>query len=67
MNERVEPDPKAIESPCIDICVIDEASGYCEGCGRTLDEIAAWSTYTPAERRRVIAELDGRDYPHAGA
>jgi predicted Fe-S protein YdhL (DUF1289 family) len=67
MSERVQPDREAIESPCIDICVIDEQSGLCEGCGRTLDEIAEWGAYTPAERRRIIAELGQRDYPHAGA
>lgn len=57
-----------VESPCIDICVIDERTGLCEGCGRTLDEIAEWGSRTPAERRRIIAELGERDWsppPHA--
>ena len=31
-----------IASPCIDVCKIDEASGLCLGCWRTLAEIAAW-------------------------
>jgi predicted Fe-S protein YdhL (DUF1289 family) len=48
------------ESPCIDICVMDPETGLCEGCARTLDEIAEWSSYTPAERRRIIAELGQR-------
>lgn len=60
MSERPQPDPEAIESPCTNVCVIDE-SGYCEGCRRTLDEIAEWSSYSPAERRRIIAELDQRN------
>lgn len=60
MSERPQPDPEAIESPCTNVCVIDERTGYCEGCGRTLDEIAEWSTYTPAERQRIIAELGQR-------
>lgn len=60
MSERLRPDPEAIESPCTNVCVIDERTGYCEGCGRTLEEIAAWSSYTTAERRRIIAELGQR-------
>jgi predicted Fe-S protein YdhL (DUF1289 family) len=50
-----------VESPCNDVCVIDEQTGYCEGCARTLDEIAAWGSYTDAERRRIIAELGQRE------
>lgn len=50
----------AIETPCVDICVIDEETGLCEGCARTLAEIAEWSSYTPAERSRIIAELELR-------
>ena len=29
-----------IESPCVSICVMDAATGWCIGCGRTLAEIA---------------------------
>ena len=29
-------------SPCILVCSIDTKTGYCFGCGRTRDEIAAW-------------------------
>jgi uncharacterized protein len=61
MSARLRPDPEAIESPCNNVCVIDEESGYCEDCRRTLDEIAEWSSFSPAERRRIIAELDQRN------
>ncbi|QEC50842.1 DUF1289 domain-containing protein [Baekduia soli] len=47
-----------MESPCIDVCEIDPVTDRCEGCGRTLDEIAEWSTYSPQERRRTMAELE---------
>jgi uncharacterized protein len=49
-----------MESPCIRICVIDTHSGLCAGCGRTLAEIAAWSTLTPAERRTIMSRLPER-------
>lgn len=50
----------AIESPCILVCSIDEASGYCFGCGRTREEIGAWMAMTPDTRRAVMALLPER-------
>jgi uncharacterized protein len=47
-------------TPCIQVCILDAATGLCEGCGRTLDEIAAWSALSETERRRIMAELDKR-------
>ena len=49
-----------IESPCTLVCTIDTASGWCLGCGRTRDEIAGWTHFTPAERRAVMALLPDR-------
>ena len=44
-------------SPCINVCVIDPGNGFCQGCGRTLAEIARWSGMTDGERVRIMAEL----------
>jgi len=49
-----------VPSPCTDVCRIDPASGWCEGCLRTIDEIAAWSTLDDDAKRRVWDELDKR-------
>ncbi|MES2988529.1 MAG: DUF1289 domain-containing protein [Pseudomonadota bacterium] len=49
-----------IESPCVDICVMDGESGWCLGCGRTIDEIASWGMATPELRSAVMAELPAR-------
>ena len=49
-----------MNSPCIDVCTMDPATGLCAGCGRTLDEIAQWSTYNDAERRRIMEGLAER-------
>jgi predicted Fe-S protein YdhL (DUF1289 family) len=35
-------------------------TNLCEGCLRTLAEIAAWSTLTPAQKRAVLAQLPSR-------
>lgn len=47
-------------TPCKKICVLDQSSGLCRGCGRTTEEIAAWSSMTNTERARVMALLPGR-------
>ncbi|WP_377289381.1 DUF1289 domain-containing protein [Rhizobium sp. SG2393] len=49
-----------MQSPCILVCSIDLATGYCFGCGRTRDEIAGWIGYTNAERSAVMATLPAR-------
>ena len=50
----------SVPSPCISVCRMDEATGWCEGCLRTIDEIAAWSTLDEAARRAVWVELAQR-------
>lgn len=50
----------AIESPCILVCSIDMKTGYCFGCGRTRDEIAAWMAMSSEARREVIGQLPAR-------
>jgi predicted Fe-S protein YdhL (DUF1289 family) len=49
-----------IETPCIKTCVIDPASGFCIGCGRTGEEVAAWLTLSPEQRRAVMETLPDR-------
>lgn len=49
-----------LETPCIDVCEIDAASGLCSGCGRTLDEIANWATMSPGQRRAIMVLLPAR-------
>jgi len=49
-----------VDSPCIDVCRMDPASGYCVGCRRSLEEIACWSGYSAAEKRAVLAQLPAR-------
>ncbi len=50
----------AIESPCILVCMLDTASGLCLGCGRTGDEIAAWTQLSPEARRSIMSTLSER-------
>jgi predicted Fe-S protein YdhL (DUF1289 family) len=49
-----------IASPCILVCAIDMKTGFCFGCGRTREEIGAWSIMSPEDRRSVMAGLPAR-------
>lgn len=49
-----------VPSPCRSVCVMDAASGLCQGCWRTLEEIAAWSALPDAGKRVVWARIAQR-------
>ncbi|WP_375453927.1 DUF1289 domain-containing protein [uncultured Methylobacterium sp.] len=52
--------PNKPSSPCTKVCVIEEASGLCIGCGRSRDEIASWGALPEGRRRAIIAGLPAR-------
>jgi len=48
-----------VPSPCVSICRVEPKAGVCEGCLRTIDEIAGWSGLSDDAKRavwRAIAE-----------
>ena len=47
-------------SPCVGVCIIDPASGYCLGCARTIPEIAGWLDFSAEEKQRILAALAER-------
>ncbi|HEX6018434.1 MAG TPA: DUF1289 domain-containing protein [Burkholderiaceae bacterium] len=49
-----------VPSPCINVCRIDASSGWCEGCLRTIDEIAGWSAMSDDDKRVVWKALEQR-------
>lgn len=49
-----------VASPCTNVCRMNPATGLCEGCFRTLDEIAAWSMMSAGEKRAVLDQLPTR-------
>jgi predicted Fe-S protein YdhL (DUF1289 family) len=42
------------------VCTIDAATGWCAGCMRTIDEIAAWGSCDNAAKRAVWRRLPAR-------
>ena len=49
-----------VPSPCVSVCQMDEATGCCKGCWRTLDEIAHWSVLDASEKLAVWHEIERR-------
>jgi len=49
-----------MKSPCIDVCIFDSATGWCNGCGRTLPECRAWKKARPFALKRIAADLPRR-------
>ncbi|MDT6963373.1 MULTISPECIES: DUF1289 domain-containing protein [unclassified Cupriavidus] len=63
MTQSVPPRPA---NPCINICRMDAARRYCQGCGRTSTEIGLWDGMTDAQRAFVLAALPARRGRWAG-
>ncbi len=49
-----------VASPCVNVCRMDAATGWCVGCTRTIQEITAWARLGDETKRRVIAALAER-------
>jgi predicted Fe-S protein YdhL (DUF1289 family) len=59
--------PENVASPCVKVCLLDQASGLCRGCLRSIDEIAGWVDMTPDEKRATLQRVAQRRsrYPAA--
>lgn len=64
MNIVIDYDPDSdagrAPSPCINVCRMHPQTGLCEGCLRTIEEIARWSCATEEEKRAVWREIRRR-------
>ncbi len=54
--ESSEPVPP----PCIDVCRMNPVTNWCDGCLRTIDEIAGWSTLDDDAKRAVWDAIEAR-------
>jgi predicted Fe-S protein YdhL (DUF1289 family) len=52
--------PEDVPSPCTSVCRMDRLSGFCEGCLRTIPEIAGWSKMEDDGRRGVWRAIELR-------
>lgn len=49
-----------VPSPCLSVCRMDRSRAVCEGCWRSIDEIAAWSRMADADKLVVWERIESR-------
>jgi predicted Fe-S protein YdhL (DUF1289 family) len=49
-----------LPSPCVGICRLDDATGWCLGCARNTNEVSRWRDLSPAEQIHIWADLPRR-------
>jgi predicted Fe-S protein YdhL (DUF1289 family) len=55
-----------VESPCRDLCGLNDDNTHCLGCFRTPREIAGWRQFSPKEQREIVDQLPARRAAHGG-
>jgi predicted Fe-S protein YdhL (DUF1289 family) len=43
----------APDSPCISVCIVNP-DRVCLGCGRSTDEVGAWSSATVVQQQKIV-------------
>ena len=49
-----------VPSPCRSVCRMDPAKALCEGCWRSIEEIAGWGRMGDAQKLEVWERLEAR-------
>ena len=49
-----------VPSPCVNVCRMRADTALCEGCGRTIEEIAAWGAADDEQRLTILAAVQAR-------
>ncbi|MFM7332438.1 MAG: DUF1289 domain-containing protein [Brachymonas sp.] len=47
-------------SPCISVCQMDAATGWCKGCYRTIEEIMVWGQASDQAKQAIWQQLKTR-------
>jgi uncharacterized protein len=50
-----------IQSPCIGVCSMDDLTGLCQGCYRTLTEIQDWWDMDNTGKQAVLVQASERE------
>ena len=60
---NLPPSPTAysyVPSPCVGVCRMNDATGWCDGCLRTRDEIADWGKLVDRDKLLLWRRLTQR-------
>ncbi len=50
-----------VQSPCIGVCSVDDSTGFCLGCYRTMDEIQQWWDLDNIQKAEVAQKASERE------
>lgn len=45
---------RSIETPCVQVCVVNHNRTVCIGCGRTLGEIREWRVASESRKAEIV-------------
>lgn len=60
VGARALSNQESLPSPCVSLCRIDQTTGFCDGCMRTLAEISAWAMLDNQGKRAVWRQIERR-------
>ncbi|MCC7182062.1 MAG: DUF1289 domain-containing protein [Rhodocyclaceae bacterium] len=60
-NPATDDESAGPPSPCVGVCRMSDQYRWCEGCLRTLPEIAVWGRATPEHKLRILEEIKKRE------
>jgi|GEM_PF-309879 len=58
---------KNLPSPCVGICEMNDETGLCRGCYRTLEEIGSWRVMSGEDKMSLLQTLKQRRVADGGA
>jgi uncharacterized protein len=50
-----------VQSPCIGVCSMNDSTGYCYGCYRTIEEIQNWWDFDNTQKQLVLDKISLRE------
>lgn len=50
-----------VQSPCIGVCSMDDSTGFCFGCYRTIEEIQQWWDLNNQQKQEVVVKASERE------
>lgn len=48
-------------SPCVGVCSMDERTGFCHGCYRTMEEIQQWWDLDNQQKQEIVLKINERE------